>query len=160
MPICALSPHQEIKGADPCQILSQAGSLEIAVHKDRSGRGSCTPTSPGPADITEAGHLPLGTPRTGQGRGRRVRSWNQVEPKGPEIQVPSGGRQAGKWRVAGAGGTVAQNSRPIGRRGGHSAPASTAVWEVVCVAAGASDVSKEVGNLAFDVKLHNLKHLG
>lgn len=101
MPICAVSPHQEIKGVDPCQILSQTGSLEIAVHKDRSGRGSCTPTSPGPADITEAGHLPLGTPRTGQGTGRRVRSWNQVEPKGLEIQVPSGGRQAGKRRVAG-----------------------------------------------------------
>ena len=99
MPICAVSPHQEIKGFDPCQILSQTGSLETAVHKDRSGRGSCTP-SPSLADITEAGHLPLGTCRTGQGRGRGVRSWDQVGPKGLEIQLRSGVRQAGKRRAA------------------------------------------------------------
>ena len=138
-------PHQEIKGFDPCQILSQTGSLETAVHKDRSGRGSCTPTSAGPANITEAGHLPLGTPRTGQSRSRRVRSWNQIGPKGLEIQVSSWVRQAGKRASGGrrgAVGTVAlQNSRPIRRCGGLSAPASTATWKVVRVVAGASDFS-------------------
>lgn len=38
-PYMLLGRHQEVRGFDPCQILSQTGSLETAVHKKGSGRG-------------------------------------------------------------------------------------------------------------------------
>lgn len=74
--------------------------------------------------------------------------------------LQAAGRQASGGRQGAVGTVALQNSRPVRRCGGHSAPASTAMWEAVCVVAGASDFSREVGNLAFNAKPHNLKHLG